>query len=344
MIAAGSFVQLPPVPSTLDEGRYCFESDCFDTVFPHHITLTEVVRQHDVSLINAINELCEGNPSPSTNKLMMSLKRPIAPHEDEVYIFGKNFDVNYYNHVRVEQLDVQHSVLKAEDSGNVKLLRKCPAKANLLLKEKCKVIVIRNLQNGLMNGMSGYVTEIKRDTIVIRIDEDPHLHHKLSGKEFEIGRYTFLIRDATSKVVAVRKQFPVNLGYALTVDKAQGRTIDHLSVDCYNFWKPGQLGVAVGRAVSMEGLQVQNYNIQSASIQHPQIVYEFYKKWSFIMRENRACCKVQVATMQINPIIASKLDEQMPTKEQSLSSNEDDGQGTTSHQSTMVSNYVFIRY
>ena len=55
-------------------------------------------------------------------------------------------------------------------------------------------------------------------------------------------------------------QFPIKLDYSTTVDKAQGRTISSLIVDCYNFWKPAQMGVAVRRSTCKDGLQIQNYN------------------------------------------------------------------------------------
>ena len=60
VIAAGSFVQLPPVPSLFDPGKYAFESDMFTKVFPHKIHLDTVMHQDQQDLINAINELCLG--------------------------------------------------------------------------------------------------------------------------------------------------------------------------------------------------------------------------------------------------------------------------------------------
>ena len=64
IIAAGSFKQLPLVPSTSDSGLFCFQSPLFKHVFPHHMQLCEVVRQHQINLINAINEICDGSPKP----------------------------------------------------------------------------------------------------------------------------------------------------------------------------------------------------------------------------------------------------------------------------------------
>ncbi|KAK3108922.1 hypothetical protein FSP39_018707 [Pinctada imbricata] len=44
VIASGDFKQLPPVANYhyCDDGSYCFESDIFKDVFPHHTNLTEV--------------------------------------------------------------------------------------------------------------------------------------------------------------------------------------------------------------------------------------------------------------------------------------------------------------
>ena len=56
VIAAGSFVQLPPVPSVIDPGLFAFQSDMFAKTFPHKIHLNTVVCQDEVDLVNAINE------------------------------------------------------------------------------------------------------------------------------------------------------------------------------------------------------------------------------------------------------------------------------------------------
>ena len=67
VIAAGSFFQLPPVPSLTDEGLYAFQSENFRKIFPLHFKLESVLRQTEPDLIKAINELCDGMPSKETN-------------------------------------------------------------------------------------------------------------------------------------------------------------------------------------------------------------------------------------------------------------------------------------
>ena len=130
MIVAGSFKQLAPVPnySSGDDGDYCFQSEVFnhsfilppaevqrdlDIVrsqrtssllgvchsFPQHIHLTQVLRQKENDLIQAVNELCESSPSEGTMKLLEGLSNEINLPEGErlVKLHGTNFDVDFVN-------------------------------------------------------------------------------------------------------------------------------------------------------------------------------------------------------------------------------------------------------
>ncbi|MEW8545276.1 MAG: helicase C-terminal domain-containing protein, partial [Candidatus Thiodiazotropha sp.] len=95
-----------------------------------------------------------------------------------------------------------------------------------------------------------------------------------------------------NKTRASRSQFPLKLAFALTVHKAQGQTIPHLEVDCFSFFAPGQLGVAIGRAVSLANLRVRNYNAENASLKHLPHVYEFSEKCidQAVYLEDLTCC------------------------------------------------------
>ena len=91
VITAGSFKQLPPVPSYSDIGEFCFESNIFSYIFPHHHFLNEVIRQQDVTLIKAIDELCSGNPSQETLAFMKMLQKSLPQGIQDVatYIFAE---------------------------------------------------------------------------------------------------------------------------------------------------------------------------------------------------------------------------------------------------------------
>ena len=312
VIGCGSFYQLPPVPSVCDKGKFAFESKCFMKVFPHKFKLNSVHRQKQMDFIHAINDLCEGNISPRTHQLLLTLQRPLDPSLKPLFIFGTNYDVDFFNYMTLDQLHGKEFLFTAEDNGLKMSYKKCGAHKYLLLKKNCKVIVTRNLYNGLVNGISGTVTSLNSDSVQITVDADRHLHHNMQGRQFCISRYTFIKRNQLNEVTAVRRQLPLKLGYAVTVDKSQGRTLDAVVVDSTNFWRPGQLGVAIGRATSKEAIELSHYNREAATISHPRIVTQFYAERSLLMKEDLTCCckadsddenfLTRTISVQMNPV------------------------------------------
>lgn len=70
---------------------------------------------------------------------------------------------------------------------------------------------------------------------------------------------TFTTYDPVDKIVLVtRIQIPIKVAYAFTIHKSQGMTLKNVIVNCQSCFQPGQLGVAVGRAVSVAGLKIVN--------------------------------------------------------------------------------------
>ena len=155
-------------------------------------------------------------------------------------------------------------------------------------------MITRNLPNGLVNGLGGEVTKLEPDTITIKICGNEDLPHRLDNRHFLIHRYSFLQRDSKNKVVGARKQFPLKLGYAVTVDKSQGRSLTSLVMDCYNFWRPGQMAVAIGRATTTAGLQVLNYNPYASRLKHTDKVTKFYRQRGIVTKPDLNCCRVAV--------------------------------------------------
>ena len=170
-------------------------------------------------------------------------------------------------------------------TGDKALLTKCQAKKILTLKIGAPVVLLKNLGEKLVNGSKGIVHDLLDDTIIVNFDGA--LHH--------IERTLFERFDTRANFVrAARFQFPLKLAFALTVHKAQGRTEPFLEVDCFSFFAPGQLGVAIGRAVTIENLRVRNYNTESATMKHLPHVYEFYRTTSQDepLLEDLSCCRM----------------------------------------------------
>ena len=101
VIASGSFKQLPPVPNYIynDHGDFCFNSILWPEAFPHHVHLTEVIRQNELDLINVVNTLEDGSGTTETDTFMHSLQREILVPQGKTLtrLFSLNDDVRLCN-------------------------------------------------------------------------------------------------------------------------------------------------------------------------------------------------------------------------------------------------------
>ena len=132
------------------------------------------------------------------------------------------------------------------------------------LKVGCSVMLVVNFSNELVNGISG--------TILTLTEHDITVHFERPDITFSINRYLFNKIDPVSRrTLAKRLQFPLILCYGITIHRSQGMTCESVFIDCENALVPGQIGVALGRAVSPEHLQVINFKT-SLVTQHPQKV------------------------------------------------------------------------
>ena len=105
----------------------------------------------------------------------------------------------------------------------------------------------------------------------------------------------FEVYDPTTKtILASRMQYPLRLAYALTVHRAQGQSMKYLEVDCYSFFAPGQMGIAIGRAITTEGLRILNYNPMAARLKHGDVVYNFYDLDSTPPLLDLQCCQGKI--------------------------------------------------
>lgn len=106
----------------------------------------------------------------------------------------------------------------------------------------------------------------------------------------------------------------------MTVHRAQGQTIEHLEVDCSTFIAPGQLGVAICRAVSKNGLYIRNFNKDAAFLKHPSSVCDFYEKPFKTMEADKSCC-----SWNLGDIIHSHVDnvEDIITTEMEVAEDEE---------------------
>jgi ATP-dependent DNA helicase PIF1 len=214
----------------------------------------------------------------------------------------------------------------AQDGGTItdqvmrdKLLSNMMAPKMLELKKGAQVMLIKNMDDGLVNGSLGKVIAFMSEKTFEIYDNDPaildgripkeELDEELrsrrsrikttylskiessatAGKEYPLVR--FAVADGTSRdllvqpedwkielpngeVQAQRTQLPLILAWALSIHKAQGQTLERVKIDLKKIFEKGQAYVALSRATSQAGLEVQNFD-KNKVMAHPRVA-EFY--------------------------------------------------------------------
>lgn len=102
--------------------------------------------------------------------------------------------------------------------------------------------------------------------------------------------------------VATRSQIPLKLSHGMTIHKAQGMSLDKLTVDCSGAFAPGHIGVAVGRATCKAGLRIVNFGM-ACVIPQPKEVHDFYQAllaqaYQKDLQEISTCCQIKNTDFQ----------------------------------------------
>lgn len=125
----------------------------------------------------------------------------------------------------------------------------------LKLKLNCPVILLRNIDpaNGLCNGMRLVVRGFQRNAIDAEIILGQH-----AGKRVFLPRIPLCPSDDEMFPFRFkRKQFPVRLSFAMTINKAQGQTIPNVGVYLPDpVFSQGQLYVTLSRATARGNIKV----------------------------------------------------------------------------------------
>lgn len=103
--------------------------------------------------------------------------------------------------------------------------------------------------------------------------------------------------------LAKRTKLPLKLAFAMTINKTKEMSWNIVILKCQNCYWSGILGIAIGRAISIEGLQLVNFWNKILEKNHSIKVPLFYDSstiWS--INPGLSCCRFSSSDKERNEL------------------------------------------
>ena len=265
VVAIGDLFQLPPVITR--EAMQYYESEYghpnsyfFDSNVYHRAKFIKynfdfVYRQSDVELLENLVRL-RGNDTSVLEFFNGCKIEDMARRENAVLITPFRAVAERINATRLAHIAAPECVYNGVLTGTFSE-RDTPAPLNLTLKVGALVVFVKNSDRSIVYTVVatqnlnciGEIVQLlsdNRETVSVKPEKWQKIEYSRDENdrliENEVGSY---------------KQFPLNLGYAMTIHKAQGKTLESVIVDvsrgCFTH---GQLYVALSRTRNASDMHI----------------------------------------------------------------------------------------
>jgi ATP-dependent DNA helicase PIF1 len=271
LILFGDLLQLPPVVTREEAGLFyrhgypgphVFDAKSAGRADLKLIELDRVHRQSDEAFVRILNAVRTGEVPPAAlarlNRRVLS--GAIVQGDASLTVATHRLQVETLNQQRLHSLRTPLVTYQGRREG-VFPAHDLPVPVELHLRPGARVMFVRNDAEGgrWVNGSLGHVLECRRDHVLVARNESeaPCAVYPVTW-----DRHIYVVSRATGKVerrlVGRYVQIPLVLGWAATVHRCQGITLDRAHVDLgKGAFACGQAYVALSRCRTESGLTLE---------------------------------------------------------------------------------------
>lgn len=264
LILVGDLLQLPPVVDEKEAelfnshwvSPYFFSAHCYPELDLHTVNLSKVWRQADNEFIEILNQVREGSIDDGALEILnQQVDENFVAPDDWVTVTSYRRGSDKINRERLESVGNPVFTSEAEYSGGANKNSFTGTELLHYALGARVMTVINDPMGRFVNGSFGTVVAADVDKITVHLDHN--------GEVVDLGMHTWEAKTPTvtggvisSESAGKVRQFPVILAWAITIHKAQGKTIPKLFINLAGGTRTdGQFYVALSRGVSLENLR-----------------------------------------------------------------------------------------
>jgi ATP-dependent exoDNAse (exonuclease V) alpha subunit len=267
VILVGDLFQLPPVTRRDEPDDFAHTSDAWAELHPAVCYITEQHRQRNDRLLDLLQAMRAGSFRRShIDAVLERLGQEPPAGAPVVRLCTHNRDADAENLRQLGALQGESRTYYAAKTGPkfklAQLTQGVLAPSALELKAGAEVMfVVNNPAMGYVNGTRGQVTGFRGNLPVVRLT---------TGRTITVEPFSWvLVEDGRERAEVV--QLPLRLGWAITVHKSQGMSLDAAVIDLRKSFTPGMGYVALSRVRSLDGIYLTGINKMALQL-NPEVL------------------------------------------------------------------------
>ena len=330
VIFSGDFCQLPPVSrdALSPEGQFVINSPVWEANVDHVFEFHHIFRSQDSRFSELLLRARLGTITDEDYALLQSrVNAPIEhiegtgiiptqlyAHNDDADRANAGFLAALETPAKEFQMYVGTTLRTSEDDqfrrpdgrrfaavrAETAVKKNCPVPETLVLKKGAQVILVVNVDpdNGLVNGARGVVEDVDHPKgPVVRFASGLVVIERHTWERPELS-------DNNEPVTVTVRQYPLKLGWAMTVHRSQGVTLNAAVIDLgVNNFAAGMAYVQLSRVKSLASLSISN--LDRASIFTNPTAKNFY---DFLVRTKSHKGFVDQLSSTMFPLIGEMLE------------------------------------